>query len=181
MTDIKTVLTDEQIAEIRMKSYYTSTTKDLEFCHIEQCLVNKERSKREIDSHKFARAIEAAVLASTGGKVDAIAQPELVVIVESYPESNGNRNWTATLRPVNKWDGLIGSLGGITIARGECWNRVAYEAERARFMLGSRDTEPFILDYGDDIETPEQWKGESGTAIKRRFASQSPQDQVKEK
>jgi hypothetical protein len=46
---------------------------------------------------------------------------------------------------------------------------VAFEAERARFLLGERDTEPFILDYGDDIQTPEEWKGETHAfALKRR-------------
>lgn len=87
-------------------------------------------------------------------------QPRLKVRLQSFPESNGKRNWTAILGREGKWDGLVGSCGGITIERGELWNRVAYEAERARFLLGERDTEPFILDYGDDIETPEEWAGE---------------------
>lgn len=84
----------------------------------------------------------------------------LTVRLTSFPESNGKRNWTALLVRKEKWDGLIGNCGGITIERGELWNRVAYEAERARFLIGERDTEPFILDYGDDIKTPEEWKGE---------------------
>lgn len=87
-------------------------------------------------------------------------QPRLKVRLQSFPESNGKRNWTAILGREGKWGGLVGSCGGITIERGELWNRVAYEAERARFLLGERDTEPFILDYGDDIETPEEWAGE---------------------
>jgi len=37
---------------------------------------------------------------------------------------------------------------------------VAYEAECARALLGERDTEPHILDYGDDIKIPEAWAGE---------------------
>lgn len=89
------------------------------------------------------------------------AQPQLTVRLTSFPESNGKRNWTALLvRTDTTWKGLVGNCGGITIDRGEYWNRVAYEAERARFLLGERDTEPFILDYGDDIMTPEEWKGE---------------------
>ena len=87
-------------------------------------------------------------------------QPKLSVKVHSFPESNGRRNWTALLTREEQWDGLQGNCGGITIERGECWNRVAYEAERTRYLLGLRDTEPFILDYGDDITTPEEWKGE---------------------
>lgn len=54
-------------------------------------------------------------------------------------------------------EGLIGNTGGVTIARGEYWNRVAYAAECAKFLLGERDTEPHILDYGDDIKTPDEW------------------------
>ena len=87
-------------------------------------------------------------------------QPRLTVRVQSFPESNGKRNWTALLVRVDAWGGLVGNCGGITIDRGECWNRVAYEAERARLLIGERDTEPDIMDYGDDIRTPEEWAGE---------------------
>ena len=64
------------------------------------------------------------------------------------------------LMRVDRWDGLASNCGGITIAHGEFWNRVAYEAERALFLIGGRDTEPCVLDYADDITTPEQWSGE---------------------
>lgn len=87
-------------------------------------------------------------------------QPRLTVRVQSFPESNGKRNWTALLVRVDAWGGLVGNCGGITIDRGECWNRVAYEAERAKLLIGERDTEPDIMDYGDDIHTPEEWAGE---------------------
>lgn len=97
---------------------------------------------------------------------DAREQPRLTVRLTSFPESNGKRNWTALLVREEKWGGLIGNAGGITVARGELWNRVAYEAERARFLLGQRGTEPFILDYGDDIETPEEWTGETRLAAR---------------
>ena len=50
-------------------------------------------------------------------------QPKLTVRLTSYPESNGKLNWTALLVRVEKFDGLVGTSGGITIARGECWNR----------------------------------------------------------
>lgn len=87
-------------------------------------------------------------------------QPRLTVRLTSFPESNGKRNWTALLMRVEEWDGLIGNCGGIAIDQGEYWNRVAYEAERAKLLIGERDTEPNILDYGDDIRTPEEWAGE---------------------
>jgi hypothetical protein len=88
-------------------------------------------------------------------------QPRLTVQLQSFPESNGKRNWTALLTRVDKWNGLVGSCGGIVVAHGELWNRVAYEAERAKFLIGERNTEPYILDYGDDIETPDKWQGET--------------------
>lgn len=80
------------------------------------------------------------------------AQPRLTVRLQSFPESNGKRNWTAMIVRVDQWDGLIGNCGGITVARGELWNRVAYEAECAKLLIGERDTEPCILDYGDDTD-----------------------------
>lgn len=101
------------------------------------------------------------------------AQPELTVRIRSFPESNGRRNWTAMLVRKEPWDGLPGNCGGITVAHSEFWNRVAYEAERTRFLIGERDTEPFILDYGDDIETPEQWGGEE--SVQKRHCGQAAQ------
>lgn len=94
-----------------------------------------------------------------------MTQPKLKVVLKSYPESNGKRNWTAMFVRVEPFKGLIGNCGGITIAKGELWNRVAFDAERARFLLGERDTEPYILDYGDDIQTPEEWAGERGRDV----------------
>lgn len=103
-------------------------------------------------------------------------QPRLTVRLTAFPESNGKRNWTALLVRVDKWDGLVGNCGGISLARGELWNRVAWEAECTRFLIGERDTEPFILDYGDDIQTPEEWAGETyGCRVKRCNAAPGAQ------
>jgi hypothetical protein len=113
------------------------------------CPTERARLKREW--REMRAALEA--------KAEPV-QPVLTVKVLSFPESNGKRNWTAMLTRVEKWGGLIGNCGGITIARGELWNRVAYEAEQAKALLRLRPTEPHILDYGDDIETPEEWAGE---------------------
>lgn len=54
-----------------------------------------------------------------------MTQPKLTVRLTSFPESNGKRNWTALMVREEPWDGLIGNCGGITVARGELWNRVA--------------------------------------------------------
>lgn len=107
-----------------------------------------------------------AMLAAAPAAVERQARPRLKVRLTSYPETNGKRNWTAMIVRGEPWDGLIGNDGGITVSRGEFWNRVAYHAERARFLLGERDTEPHILDYGDDVMTPDEWKGEGRHPIK---------------
>lgn len=86
---------------------------------------------------------------------------ELTVKLVSLPESNGKRNWQAYFVRKNNdnFKGLIGSLGGVCIAWGECFNRVAYEAERARFLIGERTEEPKIKAYAEDVDTPQEWKG----------------------
>jgi hypothetical protein len=89
------------------------------------------------------------------------AQPKLKVVIRSFPESNGKRNWTAMLMRVEPFDKLIGNAGGITIARGEYWNQVAYHAERTKVLIGEREDEPSIDDYAEDIKTPDEWKGET--------------------
>jgi hypothetical protein len=100
-------------------------------------------------------------------------QPRLTVRLTSFPESNGKTNWTALLVRVDAWDGLIGNCGGISLARGELWNRVAWEAECARFLIGERDTEPSILDYGKDIKTPAEWAGEVDVRYIKRQKNQA--------
>lgn len=91
----------------------------------------------------------------------SVDQPRLTVRLLSFPESNGKRNWTALLTRVDEWDELVGNCGGVTIARGEYWNRVAYAAQEVRLLIGERNVAPDLLDYGYDIETPEEWAGES--------------------
>lgn len=92
---------------------------------------------------------------------------ELTVKMFKMPESNGKTNWQAYFKRKNdpSFNGLVGSGGGILIDIGECWNRIAYEAERARFLLGERKTEPGILAYGEDVNTPEEWKGSDREGI----------------
>jgi len=104
----------------------------------------------------------------------AAEQPRLTVRIIAFPESNGKRNWTAIILRADEkdWGGLLGNCGGVTVAHGELWNRVAYQAERAKLLIGERDTEPDILDYGDDIETPDKWAGEvrGGRALRPNVA-----------
>jgi hypothetical protein len=67
----------------------------------------------------------------------------LAVWYGSMPESNGKSNWTAILH-----NGDIAS--GITLDRSEYPDRVRYEADRARWLIGELAEEPFILDYDAD-------------------------------
>ncbi|KWR88789.1 hypothetical protein [Cupriavidus sp. IDO] len=74
---------------------------------------------------------------------NASPEPKLAVWYGSMPESNGNRNWTAILHNGDAWD-------GITLDRSEYPDRVRYEADRARYLLGELKDKPCILDYDAD-------------------------------
>lgn len=146
-----------------------------------------ERSKEQEISFDEARdeeiselrarlaALEKQTITQLAPETTALEErPKLTVRLTSFPESNGKRNWTALLVRVDEWDGLIGNCGGISLARGELWNRVAWAAEEARFLIGERDIEPFILDYGNDIKTPEEWNGEISLARLNRHKADRP-------
>ncbi len=68
---------------------------------------------------------------------------KLTVWYGSMPESNGKSNFTAIL-----YRGDVSK--GITIERSEYPDRVRYEADRMRWMIGELEQEPFILDYDAD-------------------------------
>lgn len=76
----------------------------------------------------------------------AEAVPKLQVLYRSMRESCGRTNWTASL--------FVKGRGDFTIARSEYPHRVRYEADRVRWLIGELDTEPFILDYDADEQTP---------------------------
>jgi hypothetical protein len=70
-------------------------------------------------------------------------QSALMVWSGSMPESNGKTNFTAILHR--------GDLSnGFTIDRSEYPDRVRYEADRVRWLIGEIDKEPWILDYDAD-------------------------------
>jgi len=78
-----------------------------------------------------------------------LAAPRLTVWCGSMPESNGKSNFTAILmrKGATLLDGLT---GGITIARSEYPDRVRYEADCMRHLIGELPEEPWILDYDAD-------------------------------
>ena len=57
---------------------------------------------------------------------------ELTVVIKSYTESNGKKNWTAMFKRKEPFKGLVGTSGGITIARGEYWNHVAFGRSKSK-------------------------------------------------
>ncbi|MEX3983748.1 hypothetical protein AB4Y45_32720 [Paraburkholderia sp. EG287A] len=84
-----------------------------------------------------------ALLAAPTPTVVADAAPKLAVWYGAMPESNGKSNFTAILH-----NGDISS--GITLDRSEYPDRVRYEADRARWLIGELAEEPFILEYDAD-------------------------------
>lgn len=76
-------------------------------------------------------------------------QPPLTVWEGSMPESNGKSNFTAVL--MRKGSDLFdGISGGMTIARSEYPDRVRYEADCVRWLIGEIKEEPCITDYDSD-------------------------------
>lgn len=74
-------------------------------------------------------------------------QPELTVWCGAMPESNGKSNFTAILsrkdaRGLDKFEGF-------TIARSEYPDRVRYEADFVRHLIGDLAEKPCVLDYDD--------------------------------
>lgn len=99
-----------------------------------------EIKKRDLDA-EFDKALEAA-----GCPVVVPGDPvALTVWYGAMPESNGKSNWTAILY---RRGGDIAD--GITIARSEYPDRVRYEADRMKYLIGEIAEEPCILDYDAD-------------------------------
>lgn len=74
---------------------------------------------------------------------------ELTVWEGPMPESNGRSNFTAVLcRKSDK--GFDRFADGFTIARSEYPDRVRYEADRVRYLIGEIDKRPRIIDYDAD-------------------------------
>jgi hypothetical protein len=81
--------------------------------------------------------------------VEKLAGPvALSVWYGPMPESNGKSNFTAILHRKGQ---CISE--GITIDRSEYPERVRYEADRLRFLIGELTEEPFILDYDADAHS----------------------------
>ena len=95
-------------------------------------------------------ACRAAMLQGADGK------PELTVWYGAMPETNGKTNWTAILHREGQhpWE-------GITIDRSEYPDRVRYEADRMRHLIGELADEPDILAYDAEAHSGYVYPGNS--------------------
>jgi len=114
-----------------------------------------ENFVQERNRHAAAELVAASLLAVP-----------LSVWYGSMPESNGKKNWTAIL---HRGD----FMEGITIARSEYPDRVRYEADRMRHLIGELPEAPDILAYDADL-------CEAGSASTSEPAPQAVQAQALE-
>lgn len=81
-------------------------------------------------------------------------RPVLTVWYGSMPESNGKTNWTAILHRKGGGEFPLRDIaGGITIDRSEYRDRVRYEADRMRHLIGELLEEPDILAYDEKLHS----------------------------
>jgi len=108
--------------------------------------------------HQRGEAILAAPQASEA------VRNALAVWYGSMPESNGRKNWTAILYRKGE---VVFDGPHITIDRSEYPDRVRYEADRVRYLIGEIDEEPWILDYdADKCDAPPQADKDGGGCAK---------------
>lgn len=99
--------------------------------------------------HACAQAIQALKWAAPVAQplAPSGAVPALEVWEGPMPESNGKSNFTAILR---RKDADFFDEAHFTIARSEYPDRVRYEADCVRHIIGELAERPFILDYDDE-------------------------------
>lgn len=89
-------------------------------------------------------------------------QHKLTVWFGDMPESNGKANWTAILHRDGA-DDFDRFLDGITIERSEHHDRVRYEADRVRHLIGELAEAPDILDYDPNMLSPSGYQHPSAS------------------
>ena len=118
----------------------------LDICYKHSYSSNLYVSQRMIDAAKDINAIAA---------IEPQPDPrELTVWYGKMPESNGRENWTAILRPKtgDHMDDPI-LMNGFCFARSEYPDRVRYEADRMRWIIGELTEKPHILAYDADLHS----------------------------
>ncbi len=101
------------------------------------------REERKVMASRIAELEHEAM------KRDESSQPALTVWFGPLPESNGRSNFTAILmrKDASLMDGLT---EGIALDQSEYPDRVRYEADRLRYLIGELKEEPCVLDYDSE-------------------------------
>jgi len=105
-------------------------------------------SDRDHEAWHRAREGIADYHAAMLGAEPVSQHPDLTVWYGSMPETNGKSNWTAILH--RKGECLS---KGITVDCSEYPDRVRYEADRVRYLIGELADEPDILAYDADAHS----------------------------
>lgn len=107
---------------------------------------------RSANSDDYAFAVASGAWAAWQAALAAPAAQttELAVWCGPMPESNGRQNWTAVL--YRKANGIFGE-GHMCIEQSEYPDRVRYEADRLRYLIGERENEPDILKYDEKLHS----------------------------
>ena len=143
-----------------MSKALTGAVEVCPICDIAGCRHIRERTKPMTDTDTVERVKKAIQKATpyqiSNALVDRSARaaiaalppavPALSVRYLSMPESNGRENWTAILCA----DGKDDMTDGYCFARSEYPDRVRYDADRMRYLIGETDKRPYILDYDAD-------------------------------
>ncbi len=116
----------------------------------DQCIEELRAKGYDVQWHEdnpeeFEKALEEIFGAPAEVKVKTSNEHPLTVWFGSMPESNGKKNWTAILHR-----GDI--VEGFTIARSEYHDRVRYDADCVKYLVGEIETEPSILDYDGELQ-----------------------------
>lgn len=117
---------------------------------VDNAIVNKVLIRlSQLTSKYIKREDIELILMAIKDENQTVAQHDLAVWYGPMPESNGKTNWTAILYRKNP-KGIISGLAEChTIDRSEYPDRVRYEADRVRYLIGEIKEQPFILDYDD--------------------------------
>lgn len=87
-----------------------------------------------------------------GSKLFLHPTSKLKVWFGPLPESNGQTNWTAILYKDN--GGRFDFTNGFTLAQSEYKDRVRYDADCVRHILGELADQPDILAYDSELMEP---------------------------
>lgn len=96
----------------------------------------------ELEQRLFYVLADAILNQQPHASTQELHPQQLTVWYGSMPESNGKSNFTAILY---RKGGNI--MDGYTIDRSEYLDRVRYEADRVRYLIGELNDPPSILDY----------------------------------